>query len=62
VQVFGLVVAMTLRSPDNAEAAVEAGCLNTIVEVSQLLLLRWCCKLQLVQLHSVCCAQWQFVV
>ena len=33
-QVFGLVVAMTLRSPDNAEAAVEAGCLQAVVTVS----------------------------
>jgi hypothetical protein len=35
VQVFGLVVAMTLRSPDNAEAAVEAGCLQAVVTVSR---------------------------
>ncbi len=32
-QVIGLVVAVTLRQPDNATAAVEAGCLDTIVRV-----------------------------
>lgn len=48
VQVFGLIVAIALRSPDNAEAAVEAGCLQAVVTVSRHSC-RSCCQLLLAE-------------
>ena len=33
-QVLGLLVGLTLRNPENAERAVEEGCVDVVIEVS----------------------------
>ncbi len=34
LQVLGLLVGLTLRNPENAERAVEEGCVDVVIEVN----------------------------
>ncbi len=36
LQVLGLLVGLTLRNPENAERAVEEGCVDVVIEVTSL--------------------------